>query len=77
MLDRVLADMDLDLRAVFVLYEIEEVTMAEIATVLQIPPGTVASRLRRAREDFLARVRRLGVAEPLRQVTRQQKGRLP
>lgn len=63
MLDRVLDDMDLDLRSVFVLYEVEEVTMAEIATVLQIPPGTVASRLRRAREDFLARVRRVQIAE--------------
>jgi RNA polymerase sigma-70 factor (ECF subfamily) len=69
MLDRVLDDMDLDLRSVFVLYEIEEVTMAEIATVLQIPPGTVASRLRRAREDFLARVRRLDLAD-------QRKGKL-
>jgi RNA polymerase sigma-70 factor (ECF subfamily) len=77
MLDRVLANMDLDLRAVFVLYEIEEVTMAEIATVLQIPAGTVASRLRRAREDFLARVRRLGVGEQVRQNTRAGKGRLP
>lgn len=77
MLDSVLADMELDLRAVFVLYEIEEVTMAEIATVLQIPPGTVASRLRRAREDFLARVRRLGVGEQGKQVTRPEKGRLP
>jgi len=63
MFDRVLDDMDLDLRSVFVLYEVEEITMAEIATVLQIPPGTVASRLRRAREDFLARVRRLDLAD--------------
>src|SRR6266700_1247474 len=76
-LDGVLADMDLDLRAVFVLYEIEEVTMAEIATVLQIPPGTVASRLRRAREDFLARVHRLGVGEQVKQMARPEKGRLP
>jgi RNA polymerase sigma-70 factor (ECF subfamily) len=60
-LDGVLADMDLDLRSVFVLYEVEEMTMAEIATVLQLPAGTVASRLRRAREDFLARVQRLRV----------------
>lgn len=57
-LDGVLRGMDLELRPVFVLYEIEEMTMAEIATVLQLPAGTVASRLRRAREDFLARVQR-------------------
>jgi RNA polymerase sigma-70 factor, ECF subfamily len=61
-LDGVLGDMDLDLRSVFVLYEVEEMTMSEIATVLQIPAGTVASRLRRAREDFLARVHRFRVA---------------
>jgi RNA polymerase sigma-70 factor (ECF subfamily) len=69
-LDGVLAQMDLDLRSVFVLYEIEEMTMAEIAAVLQVPAGTVASRLRRAREDFLARVRSLGLTD-------ERKGRLP
>jgi RNA polymerase sigma-70 factor, ECF subfamily len=69
-LDGVLTDMDLDLRTVFILYEVEELTMAEIATVLQIPAGTVASRLRRAREDFLSRVRSLGLDEG-------RKGRLP
>lgn len=53
-LDRVLATLELDLRAVFVLYELEEMTMAEIAITLELPPGTVASRLRRAREAFEA-----------------------
>jgi RNA polymerase sigma-70 factor (ECF subfamily) len=60
LLDRVLEAMDLDLRAVFVLYEIEEMTVAEIAAALQIPPGTAASRLRRAREEFMTRLRRSG-----------------
>jgi RNA polymerase sigma-70 factor (ECF subfamily) len=55
-LDRLLAAMDLDLRAVFVLDEIEEMSRAEIAHALGIPEGTVASRLRRAREDFQARL---------------------
>ncbi|MBI3206589.1 MAG: sigma-70 family RNA polymerase sigma factor [Myxococcales bacterium] len=50
---QVLGALDLDLRAVFVLYELEQMTMAEIATVLELPPGTVASRLRRARAAFL------------------------
>ncbi len=59
MLDRVLAGMPLELRAVFVLYEIEERTMAEIAALLALAPGTVASRLRRARADFEARVDRV------------------
>jgi RNA polymerase sigma-70 factor, ECF subfamily len=51
-LQRVLNQLPLELRAVFVLYELEELTMAEIAATLQLPPGTVASRLRRAREQF-------------------------
>lgn len=51
-LDRVLGELPLDLRAVFVLYELEELTMAEIATTLSLPPGTIASRLRRSRELF-------------------------
>jgi RNA polymerase sigma-70 factor (ECF subfamily) len=52
LLGRVLEELSLDLRAVFVLYELEDFTMAEIAQTLQLPPGTVASRLRRAREAF-------------------------
>jgi RNA polymerase sigma-70 factor (ECF subfamily) len=55
-LDRILDEMPLDLRAVFVLFELEEMTMAEIAKVLGLPPGTVASRLRRARATFQERV---------------------
>jgi RNA polymerase sigma-70 factor (ECF subfamily) len=51
-LDALLEAMPLDLRAVFVLYEVEEMTMIEIATALDVAPGTVASRLRRARELF-------------------------
>jgi RNA polymerase sigma-70 factor (ECF subfamily) len=56
LLDRVLDQMDGDLRTVFVLYEFEEMNMSEIAGVLGIPQGTVASRLRRARADFRVRV---------------------
>lgn len=56
MLDQVLDQMDSDLRTVFVLYEFEELNMAEIAEALSIPRGTVASRLRRARVDFRERV---------------------
>ena len=51
-LQRVLNDLPIELRAVFVLYELEELTMAEIASTLELPPGTVASRLRRSREQF-------------------------
>jgi RNA polymerase sigma-70 factor (ECF subfamily) len=58
-LEAILDAMPLDLRTVFVLYELEQVTMAEIATILELPAGTVASRLRRAREQFQAATRRL------------------
>jgi RNA polymerase sigma-70 factor (ECF subfamily) len=58
-LARVLDSLDDDLRQVFVLFEIEDLTMATIAEMLGIPQGTVASRLRRAREQFQARVNRL------------------
>ena len=59
LLDEVLAEMSLELRTVFVLYELEELSMTEIAATLRIPQGTVASRLRRARADFRDRVRAL------------------
>lgn len=53
-LNRVLDGLAANLRAVFVLAELEEMTMAEVSQLLSIPPGTVASRLRRARELVLA-----------------------
>lgn len=59
LLDDLLDAMDLELRTVFVLFELEEMTTVEIASLLSIPAGTVASRLRRAREEFEARVSRL------------------
>jgi RNA polymerase sigma-70 factor (ECF subfamily) len=58
-LDEILDGMPLDLRAVFVLTEFEQFTMAEIATLLELSPGTVASRLRRARAEFTAKVDRI------------------
>jgi RNA polymerase sigma-70 factor (ECF subfamily) len=55
-LDQILRAMDADLRTVLVLFEMEEMTMEEISSILEIPSGTVASRLRRARTDFRDRV---------------------
>jgi len=52
LLEQVLEELPLDVRGVFVLYELEEMTMAEIAATLSLAPGTVASRLRRGRERF-------------------------
>jgi len=47
-----LADMNLDQRAVFVLFELEELRGEDIAATLAIPLGTVYSRLRLARAAF-------------------------
>jgi RNA polymerase sigma-70 factor (ECF subfamily) len=58
LLDVVLEAMSEELREVFVLFELEELSMAEIAIVLGIPSGTVASRLRRAREAFRTSLQR-------------------
>jgi RNA polymerase sigma-70 factor, ECF subfamily len=51
--DLVLDAMPMQLRAVLVLYEVEQMTAPEIARLLGIALGTVASRLRRAREAFV------------------------
>jgi RNA polymerase sigma-70 factor (ECF subfamily) len=58
LLDAIIARMPDDARDVFVLYELEGLTMAEIAGALELPAGTVASRLRRARELFAAAIAR-------------------
>jgi RNA polymerase sigma-70 factor (ECF subfamily) len=52
LLDQVLGEMSDDLRTVFVLFVLEGMATPEIAELLDLPPGTVASRLRRAREAF-------------------------
>lgn len=51
-LQQVLAAMSEDVRAVFLLFELEGLTALEISDLLHVPPGTVASRLRRGREVF-------------------------
>jgi RNA polymerase sigma-70 factor (ECF subfamily) len=56
-LDRLLERMDIDLRTIFVLFEIDGFSVPEIAVVSAIPVGTAASRLRRARAQFQALVR--------------------
>jgi len=55
-LDVILEGMPIDLRVVFVLYELDEMPTPEIAALLDVPVGTAASRLRRARAEFSARV---------------------
>jgi RNA polymerase sigma-70 factor (ECF subfamily) len=48
----ILDDMDVDRRVVFVMFEIEEMSLNEIAASLGIPSGTVSSRLHAARKAF-------------------------
>lgn len=52
LLERLLSKLSEDLRVAFVLHELEGYTQREIGELLQIPDGTAASRLRRARESF-------------------------
>ncbi|WP_437575128.1 RNA polymerase sigma factor [Sorangium sp. So ce887] len=59
LLDEVLDAMEEDVRVVFVLFELEGVPTEEIAVMLELAKGTVASRLRRAREEFRAIARRI------------------
>lgn len=58
LLDRLLDTLDHETRAVLVLYEIEQLTMQEIAIALGVRSGTVASRLRRGRAKFQAALQR-------------------
>ena len=60
LLDRLLMEMDEDLRTALVLSDIEGLSKREVAEALGIPEGTAASRLRRAREDIQNRLQRHG-----------------
>jgi RNA polymerase sigma-70 factor (ECF subfamily) len=53
-LDEVLEQLDDDKRAVFVLYEIEQLTMSEIAPIVGAPLQTAYSRLHAARKHVQA-----------------------
>lgn len=52
-LDIWLDGLSLELRAPFVLFELEGLELTEIAELLELPLGTVKTRLRRARQLFL------------------------
>jgi RNA polymerase sigma-70 factor (ECF subfamily) len=62
LMDRVFAKTDPDLVTVFVLFELEGLSAPEISELIEIPVGTVASRLRRARAHFRAAARRMEIA---------------
>lgn len=56
---RALDALEEERRAVFVLHEIDGVAIPEVAACLEIPLGTAYTRLRLAREDFNAAVKKL------------------
>jgi RNA polymerase sigma-70 factor (ECF subfamily) len=66
LLDEVLEELPMDLRAVFILFELEEMTVVEIGALMGIPSGTAASRLRRGRELFQQTVARVRGQAPRR-----------
>jgi RNA polymerase sigma-70 factor (ECF subfamily) len=66
LLDEILDSMPMDMRTVFVLFELEELGVNEIAVLCEIPVGTVASRLRRARQLFRSAAKRYRAKDALR-----------
>lgn len=65
LLESILSQMEPDLRDVFVLFEIEDMTGEEIAQALSIPPGTAYSRLQLARKAFKRAVARIEAGRDL------------
>jgi RNA polymerase sigma-70 factor (ECF subfamily) len=59
LLETVLSRMSEKLRVAFVMYELEEMSGDQIAQALEIPVGTVRSRLHAARGEFQAGVKAL------------------
>jgi RNA polymerase sigma-70 factor, ECF subfamily len=51
-LEALLDELDLERRAVFVMFELDEMACEEIASIVGVPVGTVYSRLHAARKDF-------------------------
>ncbi|MGZ3450334.1 MAG: RNA polymerase sigma factor [Polyangiales bacterium] len=66
LVERILDTLPMEQRAVFVLFELEELPGEEIASMLDIPTGTVHSRLRLARQAFRAELARLQAKERFR-----------
>jgi RNA polymerase sigma-70 factor (ECF subfamily) len=61
--ERILDELPLEQRAVFTLFELDEQSGEAIADLLEIPLGTVYSRLRLAREAFARQAARLRASD--------------
>lgn len=66
-LARILDGLSTPLREAFVLFELEELSAPQVAELLNVPIGTVASRVHRARDVIRQRLRRAD-GEPLGRV---------
>lgn len=65
LLDTLLASLPDELREVVILCELESMTLSDAAAVLEIPQGTVASRLRRARAALSSAIsKKEGMSKP-------------
>lgn len=60
LLERALQDLPEDLRTVFLLREVEGFSYHDLAEACDLPEGTVASKLNRARQQLRQRLRALG-----------------
>jgi RNA polymerase sigma-70 factor (ECF subfamily) len=69
--DAVLDGMSADQRAVFVMFELSDMTGDDIAETLRLPLGTVYSRIRLAREAFRRGVARVTARNDRRLVIRE------
>ena len=69
LLSQILESMPWDLRVVFALHELDDKNSFEIAELLAIPRGTVATRLRRARDWFKEAVGKLQEYSEMRGAT--------
>ncbi|MEO8904376.1 MAG: sigma-70 family RNA polymerase sigma factor [Polyangiaceae bacterium] len=67
-LQGILDGMSDDQRSVFIAFELEEMTVPEIAETLTLPIGTVSSRLRAARGYFQSAIARLQAQRTFAQV---------
>jgi RNA polymerase sigma-70 factor (ECF subfamily) len=62
-LDLLLDELELEKRAVFVMFEVDEMPCEEIAQILGVPVGTVYSRLHAARKAFQKALARMQARE--------------
>jgi RNA polymerase sigma-70 factor (ECF subfamily) len=63
-LEIALTRIDADLRTIFLLKEVEGLSYADIAATLDLPEGTVGSRLNRARRELRQQLLDLGIDPP-------------